>query len=128
MDEQERYEAGLAVRRQVLGEAHVERSLQARTEFTTEFQEFITRTAWGTVWTREGLPRHTRSLLTIVMMVALGHDEEFKLHIRAARNNGVTPEEVKEALLQAAIYCGVPAANHAFALAKPILEEQAAER
>lgn len=128
MDEQERYEAGLAVRRQVLGEAHVERSLQARTEFTTEFQEFITRTAWGTVWTREGLPRHTRSLLTIVMMVALGHDEEFKLHIRAARNNGVTPEEIKEALLQAAIYCGVPAANHAFALAQPILEEQAAER
>lgn len=128
MDEQERYEAGLAVRRQVLGEAHVERSLQARTDFTTEFQEFITRTAWGTVWTREGLPRHTRSLLTIVMMVALGHDEEFKLHIRAARNNGVTPEEIKEALLQAAIYCGVPAANHAFALAKPILEEQASER
>ncbi|AWH36874.1 4-carboxymuconolactone decarboxylase [Stenotrophomonas sp. ZAC14D1_NAIMI4_6] len=127
MDEQERYEAGLAVRRQVLGEAHVDRSLQARTEFTTEFQDFITRTAWGTVWTREGLPRHTRSLLTIVMMVALGHDEEFKLHIRAARNNGVTPEEIKEVLLQAAIYCGVPAANHAFALAKPILEEQASE-
>ncbi len=128
MDEQERYEAGLAIRRQVLGEAHVDRSLQARTEFTTEFQDFITRTAWGTVWTREGLPRHTRSLLTIVMMVALGHDEEFKLHIRAARNNGVTPEEIKEVLLQAAIYCGVPAANHAFALAKPILEEQASER
>ncbi|KOQ69728.1 4-carboxymuconolactone decarboxylase [Stenotrophomonas maltophilia] len=127
MDEQERYEAGLAVRRQVLGEAHVERSLQARTDFTTEFQDFITRTAWGTVWTREGLPQHTRSLLTIVMMVALGHDEEFKLHIRAARNNGVTPEQIKEVLLQAAIYCGVPAANHAFALAKPILEEQAAE-
>jgi len=127
MDEQERYEAGLAVRREVLGEAHVDRSLQARTEFTTEFQDFITRTAWGTVWTREGLPRHTRSLLTIVMMVALGHDEEFKLHIRAARNNGVTPEEIKEVLLQAAIYCGVPAANHAFALAKPILEEQASE-
>ncbi|MCO7398508.1 4-carboxymuconolactone decarboxylase [Stenotrophomonas maltophilia] len=127
MDEQERYEAGLAVRRQVLGEAHVERSLQARTDFTTEFQDFITRTAWGTVWTREGLPRHTRSLLTIVMMVALGHDEEFKLHIRAARNNGVTPEQIKEVLLQAAIYCGVPAANHAFALAKPIVEEQAAE-
>jgi len=127
MDEQERYEAGLAVRRQVLGEAHVDRSLQARTDFTTEFQDFITRTAWGTVWTREGLPRHTRSLLTIVMMVALGHDEEFKLHIRAARNNGVTPEQIKEVLLQAAIYCGVPAANHAFALAKPILEEQAAE-
>ncbi|MDF2818818.1 MAG: pcaC [Stenotrophomonas rhizophila] len=124
MDEKERYEAGLSVRREVLGDAHVERSLQARTEFTAEFQEFITRTAWGTVWTRDGLPRHTRSLLTIVMMVALGHDEEFKLHIRAARNNGVTPQEIKEALLQAAIYCGVPAANHAFALARPILEEQ----
>ncbi|MFT4248784.1 MAG: 4-carboxymuconolactone decarboxylase [Pseudomonas sp.] len=127
MDEQERYQAGLKVRREVLGEAHVQRSLDARTEFTTEFQEFITRTAWGTVWTREGLPRHTRSLLTIAMMIALGHDEEFKLHIRAARNNGVTPEEIKEVLLQAAIYCGVPAANHAFALARPILEEQAGE-
>ncbi|NIJ69784.1 4-carboxymuconolactone decarboxylase [Xanthomonas sp. 60] len=127
MDEQQRYEAGLAVRREVLGEAHVERSLEARTEFTEEFQAFITRTAWGTVWTRDGLPRHTRSLLTIVMMVALGHDEEFKLHIQAARNNGVTAAQIKEALLQAAIYCGVPAANHAFALARPILEAQAAE-
>lgn len=127
MNEQERYQAGLKVRREVLGEAHVQRSLDARTEFTAEFQEFITRTAWGTVWTREGLPRHTRSLLTIAMMVALGHDEEFKLHIRAARNNGVSADEIKEVLLQTAIYCGVPAANHAFALARPILEEQAAE-
>ncbi len=127
MDEQDRYDAGLKVRREVLGDAHVQRSLDARTDFTSEFQEFITRTAWGTVWTRDALPRHTRSLLTIVMMVALGHDEEFKLHIRAARNNGVTPDEIKEVLLQAAIYCGVPAANHAFALARPILEEQAAE-
>jgi 4-carboxymuconolactone decarboxylase len=127
MDEQARYEAGLTVRRAVLGEAHVQRSLDARTDFTTEFQHFITRAAWGEVWTREGLPRHTRSLLTIAMMVALGHDEEFKLHIRAARNNGVSADEIKEVLLQAAIYCGVPAANHAFALAKPILEEQAAE-
>ncbi|MEE7561263.1 4-carboxymuconolactone decarboxylase [Xanthomonas sp. Kuri4-2] len=127
MDEKQRYEAGLQVRKAVLGEAHVERSLAARTDFTTEFQDFITRTAWGTVWTRDGLPRHTRSLLTLVMMVALGHDEEFKLHVRAARNNGVTADEIKEVLLQAAIYCGVPAANHAFALAAPILAEQAAE-
>jgi 4-carboxymuconolactone decarboxylase len=126
MDEQARYEAGLTVRKAVLGEAHVEKSLAARTDFTTEFQNFITRAAWGEVWTREGLPRHTRSLLTIAMMVALGHDEEFKLHIRAARNNGVSAEEIKEVLLQTAIYCGVPAANHAFALARPILEEQAA--
>lgn len=127
MNENERYEAGLAVRKAVLGEAHVQRSLDTLTPFTEEFQAFITRTAWGTVWTREGLPRHTRSLLTIAMMIALGHDEEFKLHIRAARNNGVSADEIKEVLLQAAIYCGVPAANHAFALARPILEEQAAE-
>jgi 4-carboxymuconolactone decarboxylase len=127
MDDKKRYDAGLQVRKAVLGEDHVERSLAARTDFTSEFQEFITRTAWGTVWTRDGLPRHTRSLLTLAMMVALGHDEEFKLHVRAARNNGVSADEIKEVLLQAAIYCGVPAANHAFALAKPILEEQAAE-
>ncbi|MFC6840667.1 4-carboxymuconolactone decarboxylase [Xanthomonas theicola] len=127
MDENERYEAGLQVRKAVLGEAHVARALAARTDFTTEFQDFITRTAWGTVWTRDGLPRHTRSLLTLAMLVALGHDEEFKLHVRAARNNGVTPEEIKEVLLQAAIYCGVTGANQAFALAAPILAEQAAE-
>ncbi|MDQ7757959.1 4-carboxymuconolactone decarboxylase [Xanthomonas sontii] len=127
MHENERYAAGLQVRRAVLGNAHVDRSLAARTPFTEEFQEFITRTAWGTVWTRDGLPRHTRSLLTLAMMVARGHDEEFKLHVRAARNNGVSADEIKEVLLQAAIYCGVPAANHAFALAAPILAEQAAE-
>ncbi|MBB6336280.1 4-carboxymuconolactone decarboxylase [Xanthomonas arboricola] len=127
MHEDERYQAGLRERRRVLGDAHVERSLAARTEFTDEFQTLITRYAWGTIWTRDGLPAHTRSLLTLAMMVALGHDEEFKLHVRAARNNGVTPEQIKEVLLQAAVYCGVPAANHAFALAKPILEEQASE-
>ncbi|MBB4656765.1 4-carboxymuconolactone decarboxylase [Xanthomonas sp. F14] len=127
MHEDERYQAGLRERRRVLGDAHVERSLAARTEFTDEFQALITRYAWGTIWTRDGLPAHTRSLLTLAMMVALGHDEEFKLHVRAARNNGVTPEQIKEVLLQAAVYCGVPAANHAFALAKSILEEQADE-
>ncbi|MCC8671032.1 4-carboxymuconolactone decarboxylase [Xanthomonas arboricola] len=127
MHEDERYQAGLRERRRVLGDAHVERSLATRTEFTDEFQALITRYAWGTIWTRDGLPAHTRSLLTLAMMVALGHDEEFKLHVRAARNSGVTPEQIKEVLLQAAVYCGVPAANHAFALAKPILEEQADE-
>ncbi|WP_047127902.1 4-carboxymuconolactone decarboxylase [Xanthomonas arboricola] len=127
MHEDERYQTGLRERRRVLGDAHVERSLAARTGFTDEFQALITRYAWGTIWTRDGLPAHTRSLLTLAMMVALGHDEEFKLHVRAARNNGVTPEQIKEVLLQAAVYCGVPAANHAFALAKPILEEQAGE-
>ncbi|WP_372382809.1 4-carboxymuconolactone decarboxylase [Xanthomonas sp. NCPPB 1068] len=128
MHEDERYQAGLRERRRVLGDAHVDRSLAARTELTSEFQDLITRYAWGTIWTRDGLPTHTRSLITLSMMVALGHDEEFKLHVRAARNNGVTPEQIKEVLLQAAIYCGVPAANHAFALATPILQEQAAER
>ncbi|KAB7769673.1 4-carboxymuconolactone decarboxylase [Xanthomonas maliensis] len=127
MDEAERYQAGMSVRRRVLGDAHVDRALAARTAFNEEFQELITRYAWGTVWTRDGLPAHTRSLLTLAMMVARGHDEEFKLHVRAARNNGVTADQIKEVLLQAAIYCGVPAANHAFALAAPILAEQAAE-
>ncbi|MGO1072434.1 4-carboxymuconolactone decarboxylase [Lysobacter sp. CA199] len=127
MDEQERYRTGMKIRREVLGDAHVDRAMAADSDFTAEFQAFLTRAAWGTIWARDGLPRHTRSLLTIVMLVALGHDEELKLHVRAARNNGVTPDEIKEALMQAAIYCGVPAANHAFALARPIIEEQSAE-
>lgn len=126
MHEDERYQAGMRERRRLLGDAHVDRALAARSDFTEEFQDLITRYAWGSIWTRDGLPAHTRSLLTLAMMVALGHDEEFKLHVRAARNNGVTPAQIKEVLLQAAIHCGVPAANHAFALARPILEEQAA--
>lgn len=96
MHEDERYQAGLRERRRVLGDAHVERSLAARTAFTDEFQALITRYAWGTIWTRDGLPAHTRSLLTLAMMVALGHDEEFKLHVRAARNNGVTPSRSRK--------------------------------
>ena len=123
MDEQERYEAGLAVRRQVLGEAHVERSLQARTEFTTEFQEFITRTAWGTVWTREGLPRTTRSAITLTAMIAGGYWEELEMHVHAALRNGMTAEEVKEVFLQCAIYCSVPAANVAFKIGQKVLAE-----
>ncbi|WP_434989556.1 4-carboxymuconolactone decarboxylase [Xanthomonas melonis] len=127
MHEDERYQAGMRERRRVLGDAHVDRAQAARSPLTDEFQALITRYAWGTIWTRDGLPAHTRSLITLSMMVALGHDEEFKLHVRAARNNGVTAEQIKEVLLQAAVYCGVPAANHAFALAVPILQEQAAE-
>ncbi len=119
-----RYEAGLAVRREVLGSAHVDRSLGNLTEFNSEFQNLITRYAWGDIWTRDGLPRHTRSLLTIVMMVALNRNEELALHFRAARNNGVSRDEVKEALLQSAIYCGVPAANSAFHLAEKVWQEQ----
>jgi 4-carboxymuconolactone decarboxylase len=124
MTEDERYEAGLGVRRQVLGDAHVTRSLENRTDLTTEFQNLITRYAWGDIWTRPGLPRHTRSLLTISMMVALNRSEELALHLRAAKNNGVTREEIKEVLLQTAIYCGVPAANSAFHLAQKIFDEQ----
>ncbi len=114
---------GMAVRRAVLGDAHVDRAQANRTPFNTEFQDLITRYAWGEIWTREGLPRHTRSLMTICMMVALGREEELKLHLRAAANNGVTRDEIKEALLQTAIYCGVPAANSAFALAQQVFAE-----
>ena len=114
MDERERYDAGMAVRRAVLGDAHVERTLQHRNPFNEEFQELITRYAWGEIWTRPGLPRHTRSLLTLAMMVALNRNDELRLHLRAASNNGVSREEIKEVLMQCAIYCGVPAANSAF--------------
>ncbi|AYQ42063.1 4-carboxymuconolactone decarboxylase [Burkholderia aenigmatica] len=124
MDDRERYEAGMKVRRAVLGDAHVDRSIENRTEVTDEFQNLITRYAWGEIWTRDGLPRHTRSLLTIAMMVALNRGEELALHLRAARNNGVTRDEIKEVLLQTAIYCGVPAANSAFHLADRIFKEQ----
>lgn len=124
MNDQERYEAGMTVRRAVLGDPHVDRSIENRTEVTDEFQNLITRYAWGEIWTRDGLPRHTRSLLTIAMMVALNRGEELALHLRAARNNGVTRDEIKEVLLQTAIYCGVPAANSAFHLADKIFKEQ----
>ena len=124
MTEDERYDAGLGVRRAVLGDAHVDRSLANRTDLTTEFQNLITRYAWGEIWTRDGLPRHTRSLITIAMMVALNRSEELALHLRAAKNNGVTQDEIKEVLLQTAVYCGVPAANSAFHLAQKIFDEE----
>lgn len=123
MNEKERYESGMQVRRAVLGDAHVDRAQANRTPFTGDFQDLITRYAWGEIWTRPGLPRHTRSLMTICIMVALNREEELKLHLRAASNNGVTRDEIKEALLQTAIYCGVPAANSAFALAQKVFAE-----
>ena len=123
MDEKKRYEEGMAARRAVLGEAYVERSVKNRSSFNEEFQEMISRHAWGEIWTRPGLARHTRSLLTIAMMVALNREEEFRLHVRAAANNGVTRDEIKEVLLQAAIYCGVPAANSAFRAAAEVFAE-----
>ena len=125
MDDRERYAAGMTVRRAVLGDVHVDRSLTRRTEFTEEFQDLITRYAWGEIWTRPGLERKTRSCMTLSMMVALGHWEEFALHVRAAFNNGLTREEIKEVLLQAAIYCGVPAANHGFAVAEEVFAAMA---
>jgi 3-oxoadipate enol-lactonase/4-carboxymuconolactone decarboxylase len=117
------YEAGLAVRKQVLGEAHVARATQAITELDRDFQAFITRTAWGSIWTRPGLDRRTRSLLTIAMMASLGHEDELKLHLRASKNTGATPADISEVLMQVAVYGGVPAANTAFRHAKQIFAE-----
>ena len=124
MDETERYERGMAVRRAVLGDAHVETALARRTALTQEFQDLLTRYAWGEIWDRPGLSRPTRSLLTIAMLVALNRPEELRLHLRGARNNGVTPDEIKEVLLQAAVYCGLPAANAAFRLAAEALSSE----
>jgi len=123
MDDRERYAKGMEVRRAVLGDAHVDRSLARRMAFNEEFQDLITRYAWGEIWTRPGLPRHTRSLLTLGLMIALGHPDEFKMHVRAAFNNGVTRDEIKEVILQCAIYAGVPAANSAFHLAEEVFRE-----
>src|SRR5688500_3723055 len=101
MEDRQRYEKGMETRRAVLGDAHVDRSLERKNSFNEEFQDLVTRYAWGEIWTRPGLPKHTRSLLTLAMMVALNRSDEFRLHLRAAANNGVTPEQVKEVLLQA---------------------------
>jgi 4-carboxymuconolactone decarboxylase len=123
MDERQRYEQGIKVRREVLGDAHVDKSLQNRNAFNEEFQDLITRYAWGEIWSRPGLPRQTRSMITLAMMVALNRGEEFRMHVRAALNNGVTREQIKEVILQTAIYCGVPAANNAFHTAEEVLEK-----
>jgi 4-carboxymuconolactone decarboxylase len=121
MDERQRYEQGMKVRREVLGNAHVDTTLQNRAAFNEEFQELITRYAWGEIWSRPGLPRKSRSMITLAMMVALNRGDEFRMHVKAALNNGVTAEEIKEVLLQTAIYCGVPAANHAFHIAEEVI-------
>ena len=128
MDEKERYEQGMGVRREVLGDEHVDRSIDRTTDFNAPFQEFITRYAWGEIWSRPGLPRPTRSLLTLVLMVALNREEEFKLHVRAALTNGVTREEIQEALMHSAIYCGLPAANNAFAWAQAAFDARDGKR
>ena len=123
MDERERYGKGLEVRREVLGDVHVDRTLKAKTPFNDEFQDLITRYAWGEIWTRPGLPKHTRSIASLAMLVALNRPDELKLHLRASSNNGVTRDEIKELLMQCAIYCGVPAANAAFHMAKEVFAE-----
>ena len=123
MDEQDRHSKGMEVRRTVLGNAHVDRAEAKRNDFNGEFQDLITRHAWGEIWTRPGLSRPTRSLLTIGLMVALNRNDEFKLHVRAAFNNGVTRDEIKEVLLQCAIYAGIPAANSAFHMAEEVLAQ-----
>jgi len=123
MDEKKRYEEGLKVRRAVLGDAHVERSLARQNDFTAEFQEQITRHAWGEIWTRPGLDRRTRSVMTLAMLIALNRGDEFKLHVRGAINNGLSRDDIKEVILQAAIYCGVPAANTAMHLAQEVFAE-----
>lgn len=123
MDERERHTAGMKVRRAVLGNAHVDRSVKNTTEFSAEFQDLITRYAWGEIWTRPGLPRHTRSLITLALMIAINRGDEFRMHVRAAFNNGVTRDEIKEVLLQCAIYCGVPASNAAFHMAQEVFTE-----
>ncbi|MEE6169006.1 MULTISPECIES: 4-carboxymuconolactone decarboxylase [Mycobacteriaceae] len=117
------YDDGMAVRREVLGDAHVDHATAATTEFTADFQDLITRYAWGEIWTRPGLDRRSRSLITLTAMVARAHHDELAMHVRAARRNGVTVEEIKELLLQTAIYCSVPDANTAFRIASRVLAE-----
>jgi 3-oxoadipate enol-lactonase/4-carboxymuconolactone decarboxylase len=123
-----RHDDGMRVRREVLGDEHVDRSLAGATELTRDFQELITDYAWGAIWTRPGLDRRSRSLITLTALVAGGHHEELAMHVRAALRNGLTVDEIKETLLQTAIYCGVPAANTAFRIAQGVLEESAEEQ
>ena len=115
---------GMRVRREVLGDEHVDAAVEGTTEFTAEFQDLITRYAWGEIWTRPGLDRKTRGCMTLVVLVALNRMDELAMHVRAALRNGLTPDEIKEVLLHCAIYCGVPAANAAFHVAQRVLDEQ----
>jgi 4-carboxymuconolactone decarboxylase len=117
------YDRGMKVRREVLGDEHVDRTIGRTTEFTADFQDFITRYAWGEIWSRPGLDRKTRSCITLAALVALGRLDELELHVRAAVRNGLTEKEIEEVFLQSAVYCGVPAANSAFAVARRVLSE-----
>ena len=119
----ELYNKGMQTRRSVLGDAHVDKAEANKTDFDADFQEFITRNAWGDIWSRPGLTKRERSLIVIALMTALGLDEELAMHLRATKNTGATKEDVKEVLLQTAVYAGVPAANRAFKIAKEVLEQ-----
>jgi 4-carboxymuconolactone decarboxylase len=120
------YERGMKTRREVLGDAHVDRAVEGTTAFTADFQELITKYAWGEIWSRPGLDRRTRSCITLAVLVALGRDHEVAMHVRAALGNGLTPDEIKEVLLHTAVYAGVPVANSAFAIAQKVLDEEGA--
>jgi 4-carboxymuconolactone decarboxylase len=117
------HKRGMKVRREVLGDEHVDAAVERTSEFTADFQDLITRYAWGEIWTRPGLDRRTRSAITLTALIALGRFEELRMHLRAALRNGLEEDEIKEVLLQSAIYCGVPAANTAFAVAQEVLDE-----
>lgn len=123
ISDEERYEQGMVARREVLSDAHVDRAIAGTTDFTADFQDYITRNAWGDIWSRSGLDRKSRSVAVLTAMIALGHHDEFAMHVAAARRNGLTVEEIKEVILQAGLYCGVPAANVAFKLAQKVLED-----
>ena len=121
------HDDGMRTRREVLGDEHVDRAQANATGFTADFQELLTRYAWGEIWARPGLDRRTRSMITVTALVALGREHELALHVRAALRNGLTPDELKEVLLQCAVYCGVPAANGAFAIAQRVIAEEEAQ-
>ncbi|HJY95409.1 MAG TPA: 4-carboxymuconolactone decarboxylase [Streptosporangiaceae bacterium] len=123
MDDAERARQGMTVRRAVLGDEHVDRAVATTTSFTEPFQDFITRYAWGDIWSRPGLSRAERSMITLAMLAALQHENELAMHVRAALRNGLSPEQIQEVLLQVAVYAGVPAANRAFAVAQRVLSE-----
>lgn len=123
MNSDDSYEQGMATRRAVLGDAHVDRAEANKTDFDADFQQYITKNAWGSVWSRPGLTHRERSLITIALLAALGHDEELAMHLRATRNTGATPDDVKEVLLHTAVYAGVPVTNGAMKLAKTIFSE-----
>jgi 3-oxoadipate enol-lactonase / 4-carboxymuconolactone decarboxylase len=120
------FDRGMAVRREVLGDTHVDRAEAHTTDFTRDFQTLITEYAWGTIWARPGLDRRCRSIVTLTALIARGHDEELAMHVRAALRNGLSPDEIREVFLQTAVYCGVPAANTAFRIAQTVISETGA--